>query len=163
MATESAPTTQTRSDTDRLQPASEDLLRPGRRAHLLARLRRHGLDRALSEGADPTGSVVIAARVAQLSRICTRVGIAIGLERLALSTDGAPHRAWITPSRAAIGANRSELLRLATLLRAESPLYVRGIAILRLALTDGTGPVYTDRRGEALARQLELAQAALVG
>jgi hypothetical protein len=35
--------------------------------------------------------------------------------------------------------------------------------MLELMLSDGTGPAYTDRRGEGLARELDLARAALAG
>ncbi|MDQ6803988.1 MAG: hypothetical protein M3065_03255, partial [Actinomycetota bacterium] len=69
----------------------------------------------------------------------------------------------ILPSRAAVLANRQELLQLAGLLREQRPLYVPGIAILMVLLTDGAGPAYTDRHGEALARQLQLARTALMG
>ena len=57
--------------------------------------------------------------------------------------------------------NAESLLELARLLRSDRRLYVRGIARLDLLLIDGTGPVFTDRRGEALARELELARSAL--
>jgi hypothetical protein len=55
------------------------------------------------------------------------------------------------------------LLELASTLRRGGLLYARGIAILELVLIDGRGPAYTDTRGEGLARQLELAGAALGG
>jgi hypothetical protein len=60
-------------------------------------------------------------------------------------------------------ANRTELMELAATLRQGGLLYARGIAILELVLIDGTGPAYTDARGEGLARQLELAGARLGG
>ncbi len=43
------------------------------------------------------------------------------------------------------------------------PLYARGLARLQIALTDGTGPLYTDRDGRSLARELEQVHAGLVG
>jgi hypothetical protein len=60
-------------------------------------------------------------------------------------------------------ANRQRLLDLTTTLRRGGLLYARGIAILELVLIDGTGPAYTDARGEGLARQLKLAVASLGG
>ena len=65
------------------------------------------------------------------------------------------------PSRIAARENAGALWELATLLRSDRRLYVRGIARLDLLLIDGAGPAFTDRRGEALARELELARAAL--
>ncbi len=62
-----------------------------------------------------------------------------------------------------MAANRAELMRLAHTLRRGGLLYARGVAILELVLIDGTGPAYTDARGEGLARQLELAGASLGG
>jgi len=69
----------------------------------------------------------------------------------------------VVPRRRAVEANRFALLDLAATLRKGGLLYARGIAILELVLIDGTGPAYTDARGEGLARQLELAGASLGG
>jgi hypothetical protein len=55
------------------------------------------------------------------------------------------------------------VLDLAATLRRGGLLYARGVAILELVLIDGTGPTYTDARGEGLARQLELAGSSLGG
>jgi hypothetical protein len=50
---------------------------------------------------------------------------------------------------------------LAEHLRGPGPLYAAGIAMLKMLLTDGAGPAYTDHRGDALARQLHDARAAM--
>jgi hypothetical protein len=55
------------------------------------------------------------------------------------------------------------LLELADTLRRDIPLYARGLAMLNVSLTDGTGVTYTDHRGRALARQLASACATLAG
>ena len=138
---------------------------PGPVVCVIARLRRTRLDEALSQGADPATTPLIAARARQLARPATRARLAAGLERLALSADdGSPRgRARILPSRTASAANRARLLEIASVLRDDTPLYARGLAALELALTDGTGPAYTDRRGEALTCQLRHAQAGLSG
>jgi hypothetical protein len=137
------------------------LLTPSTAARIAARLRRGTLDRGLRDGAEPDASPLIAARAAQLSATSTRARIADGLERLAQSADNPRSRARILPSRAAMLANRSELLEIADILRRDRPLYARGVAMLELILTDGAGPAYTDRRGEVLAGQLEIARASL--
>jgi hypothetical protein len=137
------------------------LLGPSAAVQLAARLVRGMLDRALTDGADPAASPLIAARTAQLGRGSTRARIADGLERLALSADNPRGRARILPSCAAILGNRSELLELAAMLRGDRPLYARGVAMLNVILTDGTGAAYTDRSGAALTRQLQIARASL--
>lgn len=139
------------------------LLAPGWATRNLARLRRSALDRALAQGADPSSCEQIAARAAQLAGAPTRTRLAAALERLALIADGPPSRVRVSPSRTAVQANREQLLELAAVLRRDDPLYARGIATLAVLVTDGTGPIYTDRRGEALARQLDLARAGLIG
>jgi len=139
------------------------LLEPGLITRLLARGRRFGLDRALAEGADPTSSPLLAARAAQLVRPANRLRLASALERLALVAESRPTRFKVVPRRRAVEANRFALLDLAATLRKGGLLYARGIAILELVLIDGTGPAYTDARGEGLARQLELAGASLGG
>jgi hypothetical protein len=137
------------------------LLEPSAAVRIAARLRRGMLDRALTNGADPAASRLIAARAAQLASASMRARVADGLERLALSADSPRSRVRILPSRAAMLGNRSELLELAGLLRRDRPLYARGVAMLEVILTDGASPAYTDRRGEALARQLQIARAGL--
>ena len=61
------------------------LFGPSPATRLVARLRLAMLDRALTDGADPAASPLIAARSRQLSGRCTRTRIADGLERLAES------------------------------------------------------------------------------
>ncbi|MFZ0042513.1 MAG: hypothetical protein WAK93_14470 [Solirubrobacteraceae bacterium] len=140
-----------------------ELLRPRLLTRLAAFVRRSKLDRLLSEGADPTSTTQLAARAAQLARRSTRANVATGLEHMALTVDDPPSHVRIRPSRQAALANRSTLLDLAAVLRRNEPVYARGIARLRLLVTDGTGPAYTDRRGEALAHALALAACDLAG
>jgi hypothetical protein len=139
------------------------LLGPSAAVRIAARLHRSKLDRALSDGADPAESPLIAARAVQLAGSATRARIADGLESLARSAEAPPGRVRVLPPRAAMLANRSELLGLAELLRRDRPLYARGVAALEVLVTDGTGPAYTDRRGDVLARRLQVARAELTG
>lgn len=69
----------------------------------------------------------------------------------------------VRPARGAIVANRDGLLALASMLRDKGPVYARGLAELSMALRDGTGPLYVDRHGEALARQVSVVSAGLRG
>lgn len=142
---------------------TQALFEPRLFTRVLARGRRLGLDRALAEGADPTSSPLLAARAAQLVGRANRARLAASLEHLAVVAEGPPTRFGVMPRRHAVQANRSTLLELAATLRKGGLLYARGIAILELVLIDGTGPAYSDARGEGLARQLELAGASLGG
>lgn len=140
---------------------SHRLLAPSPAVTLWARMRARRLDEQLAAGANPVTSPLLAARAAQLATRKSRARIAAGLERLALGSD-APHSLFaILPERGAIEPNRDRLLALAMALRSGEPAYAGGIAEARLIVTDGTGPAFTDRRGEGLTRQLDLAQARL--
>jgi hypothetical protein len=142
---------------------TQALFEPRWLTRLLARGRRLALDRALAEGADPTGSPLLAARAAQLVQPGNRHRLASALEHLALAAEAGPMRVRVVPRRRTLEANRARLLELAGTLRNGGLLYARGIAILELVLIDGTGPTYTDPHGEGLARQLDLAGASLGG
>jgi hypothetical protein len=139
------------------------LFEPTLITRLRARRRRLELDHALADGADPASSPLLAARAGQLVGRANRSRLAAALERLALTADAPATLFAAIPRRRAMQVNRSELLALATTLRKAGLLYARGIAMLELVLIDGTGPAYTDARGEGLARQLELAGASLGG
>lgn len=130
---------------------------------LRARARRLRLDRALAAGADPSASPLLAARAAQLVDPRTRQRIAAGLEQLAFTADRAHSRVQTLPLRGAVRPNREMLLELTRTLRDRQLHYARGIAMLELLLSDGTGPAYTDPSGAGLARQLALAAQGLTG
>jgi hypothetical protein len=134
---------------------------PGLTARLAARLRGDALDRALIEGADPAATEQLAARAARLTSTSMRREVARGLDRLALDEREAPKRWQVRPFRVAAAANAPELHALAARLREPGPLYVRGIAMLSRLLTEGTGPAYTDGRGDLLARRLHDARVAM--
>ncbi|HEY1568697.1 MAG TPA: hypothetical protein VGF68_16835 [Solirubrobacteraceae bacterium] len=142
---------------------TQALFAPTALTRLRARLRRLELDHALAEGADPTSSPLLAARAAQLVTPAARHRLAAALERLVLTGDAPPTRWRVTPGGRAMDGNRRRVLDLAATLRRGGLLYARGVAILELVLIDGTGPTYTDARGEGLARQLELAGSSLGG
>jgi hypothetical protein len=142
---------------------SQALFEPTLITRLRARSRRLELDHALAEGADPSSSPLLAARAAQLVRPAARYRLAVALEHIALTASAPATPFGVRPRRRAMHANRTVLLELATTLRKGGLLYARGIAMLELVLIDGSGPAYTDARGEGLARELELAGARLGG
>jgi hypothetical protein len=150
----------------RRNPPSEPAdspLSPSLAIRVLARIRRWELDHALGDGADPAATPLLTARAAQLVSRGGRHRIAAALERMALMVDAERGPLRTLPSRDAVQANRAEILRLAATLRQGGRLNVRGIAVLELILIDGTGPAYTDPRGEGLGRQLRLAADSLSG
>jgi len=152
--------TQTASSQEWRRPPFErsvSLLSPGLATRVAARMRRFELDQALADGADPAATPLLAARAAQLVSRASRDRIAAALERAALMVDAERGRWRTVPRRDAVHANRAEMLRLAATLRHGGLLYARGIALLELTLIDGTGPAYTDPRGDRLAHQLRLA------
>jgi hypothetical protein len=138
------------------------LSQPGLAARAAARIRHHVLDQQLADGADPAGRPLRAARARELSRPSSRDRVAGEIEQLLRFPDES-HRLRIGPHPLATDVNRDELQRLAEVLRSDIPLAVRGLARLQIALTDGTGPLYTDRDGRALAHELRQVYAALIG
>jgi hypothetical protein len=137
------------------------LLAPSRATRALAWFRHAQLDREIATGADLAASPLLAARAAQLASPRRRAQIAEGLELAASVTEEPRSRFRTLPRREAIRDNRDQLIELARALRADGAAYARGIALLELVLTDGTGPAYTDRGGAALRRQLRLARDSL--
>jgi hypothetical protein len=135
---------------------------PGFAARAAARIRHRLLDEQLAAGANPADRSQRAARAAELAKQCSRERAADEIEQLLRFPDE-PHRLRVGPHHVAIQVNHDELQRLADLLRGEAPLYVRGLARLQIALTDGTGPLYTDRDGRTLTRELEQVHTALIG
>ena len=140
-----------------------ELFEPRLVVRLRARASHLKLDRLLAAGADPSASPLLAARAAQLVDRRTRQRVAACLERFAFTADRPPSRVRTLPSRGAVRPNKEALLDLARTLRHGQLQYASGIAMLELILADGTGPAYTDRTGDGLARQLALAVQGLTG
>jgi hypothetical protein len=136
---------------------THELFQPGLAACAAARV-----DQQLADGANPADRPQRAARAAELTKRCSRERVADEIDQLLRFPDE-PHLLRVGPHQVATQVNRDALQRLAELLRGDAPLYVRGLARLQIALTDGTGPLYTDRDGHALARELDQVHAALVG
>jgi hypothetical protein len=142
---------------------SAHLFAPRWLVRVRARARGRALDRALSCGADPASTPQLAARAATLTNPPMRNEVADVLERL-IRTEGEPRsRLRVLPFRNAIRVNADELHALSALLRGSTPVYARGVAMLRTLLIDGTGPAYTDRDGDAFALRLDSVRAAISG
>jgi hypothetical protein len=141
---------------------SHELFKPGLTARAAARIRHRLLDEQLAAGASPADRPQRAARAAELTKRSSRERVAEEIEQL-LRFPEEPHTLRVGPHPVATHVNRDELQWLAELLRGDAPLHVRGLARLQIALTDGTGPLYTDRDGRALARELDQVHTALIG
>jgi hypothetical protein len=140
----------------------QQLFEPRFGARVRARLQHRLLDQELSDGANPAACPEWAARAAELTSRASRERAADELEQL-IGFGDRRHRVKMGPHPAAARVNREKLELLAEMLRDDGPLYVRGLARLQVTLSDGAGPVYTDRDGRALARELRHVHAALMG
>jgi hypothetical protein len=141
---------------------AEQTICPGWTARLGARLRGHALDRALIAGSDPSASPQLAARAGLLTTRQRRNLVAGAIERLVAATREPASWARITPRRASVRSQESELRELAGLLRSPSPVYARGIAMLDTLVRDGAGPAFYGEPA-ALRAELRAARAALAG
>jgi hypothetical protein len=139
-----------------------ELFQPGRAARAAARIRHHVLDQQLADGVNPADRSLRAARAAELTKRSSRERVAGEIEQLVRFPDES-HRLRVGPHPVATHVNRDALLQLADLLHGGAAVSIRGLARLQIALTDGTGPLYTDRDGRALTRELEQIYAALIG
>jgi hypothetical protein len=124
-------------------------LKPRRAARLIAvraRLRAIEFDRALAAGVDPLTTPAIAARAEVLRSRREREGLASAIY-LALrdaSRGTSPFSTRVPVAREAVRRCRPELLALAAQLRQAADVSARGVAAVRLLVTDGAGPLYCD-------------------
>ena len=75
-------------------------------------------------------------------------------------------RGWtsaVPVNRAEVSAARSLLIRIEAILLSEGPVYCQGMAMLRLILSDGGGPIYSPAQQGSLGIQLEAIVEALEG
>ena len=153
------------SNTDALSPTRFAIIgsrspRP-RAVRLLAHLRALWLDRQLAAGVVPWHSKVHAVRSLQLTSDRSRRALARSLEHLIEHAEMSRSQlgggsAVVIPCREQVREARPVILATAARLRASAPVDARGMARLRLLLTDGTGPCYTPSgRPDALAVELQ--------
>jgi hypothetical protein len=121
--------------------------RVGPVARLTARCRKAKLDRALADGASPESSVALELRAKALISAKTRVALLSNLETLVTMTQRpAPLGSrWAILSVPRLRRVADELNRLAAALSEPGPPDVRGLALVRMLLTDGCSPLYGSR------------------
>jgi hypothetical protein len=127
-----------------------------------ARLHATRLDTEIADGADPMESGERAARAAQLLHPRMRHGLARGLRRAVLDARrvSCARSSAVHVARSAVQACAPSLLRLAAEL-GDQGVRPRGIALTRLLLSDGTGPLYCARTEDELWAAIDEIRATL--
>ena len=132
-------------------------------ARVRARVCAYSLDRALAAGAPPDSSADLEVRAHALIGSRSRLGLAQAIQRL-LDQAGDPRRPLtftVPVCRRKVRRSRDTLEILAGRLLGDEPLGVRGLAQIRLLLSDGAGPVYVNPAADDLEPALARAIGAL--
>jgi hypothetical protein len=120
---------------------------------LAARLRADSLDRLLAAGQSPDSDAVLTLRARELLSLRTRRAMARSLRRLYRKPERRPALVpAVPPARDQVLNARPALTQLADRLDGDEPVDVRGVALTRLLLTDGAGPLYHRMRAADLPR-----------
>jgi hypothetical protein len=121
------------------------------------------IDRDLAAGTTSLPQEILAVRAERITGRRSRVRLADGLARvLSGATDaGAGQSAAIKPDRREVLACRTVLATLERRLRTPEPVGARGIAMLRLLLTEPDSPLYRPSDPGVLGGRLQAAAAAL--
>jgi hypothetical protein len=129
---------------------------------IAARIHGLELDRRLAEGTPPEANATLTLRAERLLGRTERRRIAAGLRdlvRLAQRPLAVPVGVPIARQEVLDAAPAIQIL--ADRLDGSEPVGVRGVALARLLLTDGTGPLYSGGRSRAVARAIDEALAAI--
>ena len=115
-----------------------------------ARLRAERLDAELAGGASPEASVALSLRARELTSMCSRRAFARSLRRIVARavTPPAVVPLVVPARRPPVLDASSQLERLAQALLGRGPVSVRGVALTKVLLSQGAGPLYGRRGGE---------------
>ncbi|MCX2929640.1 hypothetical protein ORI20_05100 [Mycobacterium sp. CVI_P3] len=130
-------------------------------ARIRARLFAGRLDRDVDAGLLPLPGSPLAVHVARLTSVEEREALARSLRQALTESHerrSYPPRIPVHPER--LATCRGVIDEITLLLHSPRPVHARGMARLRLLLSDGTGPLYLRGRG-SLAAQLRGVLAAL--
>jgi hypothetical protein len=137
-------------------------VRPFLRLRVL--VHRGRLDRLIAEGRDPATDPQLSIRAAQLGRPALRASLARSLlnavrtvDNSAISRFPSPH---VPVAAASVRACSTELHDLARALT-DVTARVRGVAITRVLITDGAGPLYVGGPANRLRNVIVAARSAL--
>ena len=136
--------------------------RPSLLAHVTARLRAYQLDRQLAVGVPAPAGSALAIHEARVTSMAERESIAWALRRAVHDArTGSPPLSARIPVHFNNIAAAADLIDTITLrLHSPRPVSARGMARLRVVLSDGCGPMYESGRGD-LSGRLGAALAAL--
>jgi hypothetical protein len=120
-------------------------------------------DHRLADGEDPWGNAELTLRARTLTTARNRARLANGLTGVLRSAgNGAPRfTAAVRPSPPDVLEGQSMIASLERRLRAPGPVAAQGVAVIRLLLIDGNGPLYRPSDADALCSRLRTAAAAL--
>ena len=122
------------------------------------------LDRALAAGVHPESDVLLALRAQRLACPRSRAELAGSIGRLLRAADEPEHALTRAQSMAVlerVRATRYELEALVAHLLAPVPVSARGVALVRMLLRDGCGPLFRYESRADLAAQVRRATDAL--
>ena len=137
------------------QGAGLGLRRVRVRDRLVARIRRPALDRELAAGASPESSVALAVHARYLCRPEQRRQLAHSLTEIGAASGAHAARRLRAPlALHAVARARGELAAVVDHLDGAGPVDVRGVALIRNLLADGTGPLYREPRPGHLREEL---------
>jgi hypothetical protein len=126
-------------------------------------LRGAELDHRLAAGEDPSASDELALRARRLTTARSRTRVASGLAGVVRSAgNGRPvFTAAVRPRSEDVHELGALISSIERRLRAPGPVAAQGVAIVRLLLIDGNGPLYRPSDPSALGACLRAAAAAL--
>jgi hypothetical protein len=128
--------------------------RPSLAARVTARLRADQLDRQLAVGVPASAGSALAVHQARLTSVTEREGIARTLRQAVHDAHaGGAHLASRIPVHPTNVLAAEDLIDTITLrLHSLRPVSARGMARLRVVLSDGCGPMYRSGRGDLNGR-----------
>lgn len=150
--------------TDRRNPGCVIVAHSRATARVRARVCARQLDRALAEGVSPDSSADLSVRAHDLIGSRVRHMLAQAIRRLvqeASSHSLRPMHFSVPVCRSKVCRSRRTLEELADRLVSGEPLDARGVAQLRLLLSDGAGPLYDHPSANDLEPALERVKVAL--
>lgn len=148
---------------DRRNPGCVIVERSRATARMRARVCARRFDRELAQGVSPDSSAGLSVRAHDLIGVRTRGMLAQAIRRLVedATHPRRPHRFTVPICRSKVRRSRSTLEEVADRLVGGEPLDARGLALLRLLLSDGAGPVFDHPGANDLEPALERVIAAL--
>ena len=132
------------------------LPQPGRQRwlSLRARVAAGRLDEELAAGVAPESSDLLFAHALRVVRPSSCAALAGSLRKVVTTAQGPAKLSSRTLTRTGILGAQDALLALAERLVRDGPIHVRGVAQLRVLLSNGSGPLYHREPGKSLSAAL---------